>query len=143
MTLLMKRVLFLALFAAACATPSVPVYLQPGTAAFQVQADLAQCRAGVGTSRFDRTAFRPTIGVGVGRCVGAFCVGTSTGNVFDRIDERQAEERGEALGACMGTKGYRLVSLPACRGGRGRVLESHPFDVTGLCTVDGQVAVQQ
>ena len=139
----MKPIIPVLLLVAACAGVSVPAYLQPGVPAAQARADLAQCR-GEGRAVAPRRAGSTfgsgiSIGVGVGRCTGNVCVGARTGDVFDRRDERRAERRGEAVGACMGRKGYRLVTLPACRG-RAQVLASHPFDTTGLCVADGAIA---
>lgn len=127
---------------AACAAPSVPVYLQPGVAPAQARVDFAQCRAQTNAARPGRLLPRgPTITVGVGRCVGNVCVGASNDGLFDAADEARAEARGEALGACMGSRGYRLIDLAPCPGGRGRVVASHPFDERGLCALDGEVAV--
>ena len=129
---------------AACAGGApVPVYLKPGTEAGLALRQEAECRAQARRSVPERRRIdvSPSIGVGIGsggRVRGGLVLATGLGReAFDH--DANEGLRGQAFGACMGGQGYRLVTLPACRGAA-RPLESHPFDTTGLCVAQGMVA---
>lgn len=124
----------------ACAAPAVPVWLQPGTRTTTASADLGACRAEArarAPARIGPTV-TVTVGVGVRRCVGAVCVGASDGlRPLNR--PARTTPRDQALAACMGRKGYALVTLPGCPRAA-MPLDRHPFDTRGICVVDGTPA---
>lgn len=139
----MKRVLLCCLALAACGVQSVPVYLKPGAESGLALREEAVCReeARRAIPERRRVTTAPSIGIGIGggsqtRAGVVFGVGNS-GDVYDY--DSNAGLRGEAIGACMGGKGYTLITLPACRGAT-RALESLPFDTTGLCVANGTIA---
>ncbi|UWQ20488.1 hypothetical protein [Jannaschia sp. W003] len=144
---------------APAAGPPVPVYLKPSVSARQALEDVAICREEARRAvprRSVPVSVQPTISVGVSRCSGRVCVGASQGlggGIGARVGplgyerfptarvDRNAPLRGEAIGACMGAKGYGLTTLPRCTG-PARALQSHPFDTTGLCVARGEVIAE-
>ena len=131
-TLLLPALLALA----ACAGAPRDVWLNPGTPAFRAETDLAACRARVDAVALRRAA-PPRIAIGGRSCSGNVCIGAVQGDVFGADD--YAARRVAEMGACMGARGYRLASLPACTG-TATPLESQPYDLRGLCVANGRIA---
>jgi hypothetical protein len=137
---MLRTALSFCLLLAACGAPPVPVYLNPGVTARLALQEEAECReiARRAVPERPRTTVSPSIGIGVGDGNTDIIFGVGAGSdVFDY--DTNAGLRGEAIGACMGAKGYRLIQLPACQGNV-RPLESHPFETTGLCVQQGAFA---
>ena len=136
MSILRPLLLLTGLSLAACAGAPRDVWLNPGTPAFRAETDLAACRAEVDAALPRRSA-PPRIAVGGRSCSGNICIGAVQGDVFGADD--YAARRISGMGACMGARGYRLASLPACRG-TATPLESQPYDLRGLCVANGRIA---
>ena len=134
----------LLLLAACVGGGRVPVYLNPGTEARLALREEAVCReeARRAVPERRRIGVTPSIGVGVGGGTrvrtGVIFTSGAGGEVYDY--DANDGLRGQAVGTCMGGKGYRLIALPACTGAA-RALASHPFDVSGLCVSRGAIAV--
>ncbi|WP_299815663.1 hypothetical protein [uncultured Jannaschia sp.] len=135
------RYLPLALFLAACAGVSDPVWIKPGTPALKAEQEYLACAARAQTdfpvaSRI-RSSSRITVGTSI--CRGWFCYGGySAPDVHE--DDPNEELRARAFDVCMTTKGYRAVDLPACSTQDAAILQSQPYDLRGLCEADGRIA---
>lgn len=116
------------------------MYLQPGIPSSRALQDEALCREAARRAipERPRATVSPSIGIGVGGGDTDIVIGVGAGSeVFDY--DTNSGLRGEAIGACMGGKGYQLIQLPACQGSV-RPLESHPFDTSDICVRQGAFA---
>ncbi|MEM9796637.1 MAG: hypothetical protein AAF919_09115 [Pseudomonadota bacterium] len=136
----MRHALIPLLFLSACAAGG-PVYIKPGTAAFQAEQDFLSCAAKA-QSDFpvaERIATAPRITLGGGYCRDNVCLGVNNYPDIYSYD-RNDDLRRRSLAACMTGKGYVRTNLPGCPSGtRGRVLQTQPLDTRGLCQIDGRI----
>ncbi|MCK0166581.1 hypothetical protein MWU52_03360 [Jannaschia sp. S6380] len=125
----------------ACAPAPDPVWLKPGTPALAAERAFLSCAAEARRDfpERDRIATAPRVVLGGRVCDGNICLGGYNGPDIYSYD-RNGPLRERALAACMAAEGYRAADLPACPWGEATLLQSQPFDTTGLCVIDGRIA---